>query len=259
VAWRFKEPDRPRGRRDAIKEALTRVAPDVLCLQEVYADRHGADDARELGAALGLDYTIDGYRWHGEKAFGNAIVARWDVIEEGVQELDAHRRAVWAVLDAPFGRVPVISTHLSHRFDASKVREAEAQELMRLAARLREPDPETAAPVVVGGDLNAVPESDEVRLLTGLRAGPVPHFVFHDCWRQVSEEPGYTWVRENPLTAHSAWPQRRLDYILVSWPRARPLGNPVSAFVFGDSAVDGVWPSDHLGVAVDLSMGAVAE
>jgi endonuclease/exonuclease/phosphatase family metal-dependent hydrolase len=50
----------------------------------------------------------------------------------------------------------------------------------------------------------------------------------------------------------SAWPERRLDYVMVGWPRARPAGNPVRARLFGVEPHDGVVPSDHYGVAVDL-------
>lgn len=102
------------------------------------------------------------------------------------------------------------------------------------------------------GDLNAVPDSDEIRLLTGRSAVPVPGLVFNDCWPQVRDDPGHTWVRRNPHLVDSVWPERRLDYVLVSWPRPAPLGNPVGAVLIGDGPVDGLWPSDHLGVAVDL-------
>jgi endonuclease/exonuclease/phosphatase family metal-dependent hydrolase len=148
----------------------------------------------------------------------------------------------------------VISTHLAYRFDESLVRQQQARALASLAADLRA-DPLRSPPVLLCGDLNAVPDSDELRLLTGRSRAPVDGLVFNDCWPQVRDDPGHTWVRRNPHLSESLWPQRRLDYVLVSWPRPAPLGNPAQAFLVGDGPVDGVWPSDHLGVAVDLRAG----
>ncbi len=66
------------------------------------------------------------------------------------------------------------------------------------------------------------------------------------------EGSGATWSVGNPYVVDSAWPERRLDYVLVGWPRARPAGNPVRARLFGIEPVDGVVASDHYGVFVDL-------
>ena len=114
-------------------------------------------------------------------------------------------------------------------------------------------DPAAAHPPVVAGDLNAVPDADEIRLLTGRTAVPVPGLVFQDAWEVAGDGgPGVTWTRRNPYCAEAAWPERRLDYILVGWPRPRPLGNPVSCRVVGADPVDGIQPSDHYAVVADL-------
>ena len=78
--------------------------------------------------------------------------------------------------------------------------------------------------------------------------------MFTDCWSQVGEGVGVTYSAENPHVHDSAWPERRLDYVLVGWPRPRPAGNPAHAFRFGVDAVAGVVPSDHYGGAVDLRL-----
>jgi endonuclease/exonuclease/phosphatase family metal-dependent hydrolase len=106
--------------------------------------------------------------------------------------------------------------------------------------------------VVLGGDLNAVPDSDEVRMLTGRSASPVRNLVMSDCWEHVGEGAGATWRRDNPYQSITAWPNRRLDYVLVSWPRPKPLGNPVQARLAGIDPVAGVYASDHAAVVVDL-------
>jgi endonuclease/exonuclease/phosphatase family metal-dependent hydrolase len=243
-----------------IQATLQGLDADVICLQEVYSDHEGADDAAHLGTLLGRHVVRTARPSGEEQSLGNALLSRWPIVSSGERPLpDAtgrtgHRRALWAVLSSPFGRLPVISTHLAYRFDESLVRQQQVRALASLAADLRS-DPVRSPPVLLCGDLNAVPDSDELRLLTGRSQAPVEGLVFNDCWPQVRDDPGHTWVRRNPHLSESLWPERRLDYVLVSWPRPAPLGNPARAFLVGDGPVDGVWPSDHLGVAVDVRSG----
>jgi endonuclease/exonuclease/phosphatase family metal-dependent hydrolase len=254
--WSHFGPD-PARRASAIEASLRAVDPDIVCLQEVYADQGGADDADRFAAALGFRVVRTRPDPAAAETLGNAVLSRWAILDHGEAALpDAtgrpgHRRAVWARVDSPFGVVPVVSTHLAYRFDESAVRRDQVDAVLDLVARLRG-DPATDPPVVVAGDLNAVPDSDELRRLTGRSAAPVAGLVLTDAWPQVRDDPGHTWVRRNPWLADSVWPQRRLDYVLISWPRPAPLGNPAQAFLVGDGPVDGVWPSDHLGVGVDL-------
>jgi endonuclease/exonuclease/phosphatase family metal-dependent hydrolase len=249
----------PEGRLPRIEATLRRLDADVIALQEVYADQAGGDDAVRLGDGLGRRVVRSRLEPDRAGPIGNALLSAWPVIEQGSLPLPSasgrtgHRQALWAVLAAPFGRLPVIATHLAHRFDESAVRQQQIRAVLALAGRLRS-DPERDAPVILCGDLNAVPDSDELRLLTGRSEAPVPGLVFNDCWPQVCQDPGHTWVRRNPYLQNAVWPERRLDYVLVSWPRPAPSGNPVQAFLVGDGPVDGVWPSDHLGVAVDLRL-----
>jgi endonuclease/exonuclease/phosphatase family metal-dependent hydrolase len=257
--WRFG--DDPEARHRAITAVLADLDADVICLQEVHGTDDGLDRAADLGAALGRAVARTDHPSYRGETFGNAVLARWPIADRGQRRLvDAsgrpgHRLALWAILEAPFGRLPVVTTHLAHRFDESALRERQAAELLDLVVALRGDAPETSPPAIVAGDLNAVPDSDELRLLTGRRPPPVPGVVLTDVWPQVRDDPGHTWDRRVPYVEDSAWPQRRLDYVLVSWPRARPLGNPVQAFLVGDAPVDGVWPSDHLGVVADLRTG----
>lgn len=109
----------------------------------------------------------------------------------------------------------------------SSTRQLQAARLLELASTWRG-DPTSDLPVVLGGDLNAVPDSEEVRLLTGRRPG-VAGIVFSDAWEQCGDGDGATWLRDNPHCADSAWPDRRIDYVMVSWPRPKPTGNPIRA------------------------------
>jgi len=244
-------------RQPAIAATLAAETPDVVCLQEVWGERGGADQAHTLGAALGLHVARSDGPWWEDVAFGNAVLSRWPIREIDTIRLPrpdgepGHRSAVAAVIDHPAGSLVAVSTHLDHRFDASGARLAQVAALCRFVEGLRaRVDP--VWPVVVGGDLNAVPDSDEVRVLTGRSAPPVAGLVFTDAWEVAGDGPGWTWRDDNPYLGDAAWPRRRLDYVLVSWPRTKPIGQPQRAWLAGLDAVDGVHPSDHAAVVVDL-------
>lgn len=246
-------------RQAAILETIRAAEPDVVCLQEVWseADR---DLATIIGAVLGYHAICGSRIGHGDVGFCNAVLSRWPSHLLGDEPLPrqdgspGHRRVVAASVETPWGNWPVVSTHLDHRFDDSRVRQLQARRLLELASSWRG-DPTVDLPVVVGADLNAVADSDEVRLLTG-RADGVPGIVFSDAWEQAGDGDGFTWRRENPHSADSAWPNRRLDYVLVSWPRPKPVGNPCAARLVATEPVsihgELVWASDHVAVVVDL-------
>lgn len=252
--WRFGPWE---ARQAAIAETIRRVDPDIVCLQEVWADESGDDQAWRLGNALGLHHVVAPARFHSGLAFTNAVLARWSIADTAVEQLPGadgepgHRLALLAEVTAPWGRIPVVSTHLEWRYDAGAIRVAQAVVLARFVAAHRG-DPERDHPVVVGADLNAVPDSDEVRLLTGRSPAPAPGLVFQDVWEVAGDGAGFTWDRANPYLADATWPNRRLDYLLVSWPRPRPVGNPVRCWLAGTEPVDGVQPSDHYAVVAEM-------
>lgn len=260
IWWRFGVHE---VRRRAVVEQIRQVDPDVVCLQEVWSD-DDADDAHRIADELEMHHVRTAPVMFQGESFGNAILARWPIApitDEPLPRLDrspGHRRVLAAAVESPWGPWPVASTHLDHRFDSSATRQLQVEHLMREATTWRG-DPDVDLPVVVGADLNAVADSEEVRTVTGRRPG-VPGIVFTDVWEQVGEGHGRTWLRENPYTQHSAWPDRRLDYILVSWPRPKPVGNPIRAWTVADEPIaldstvdtDPIWPSDHAAVVADL-------
>lgn len=264
--WRF-GPWQERAH--AIEAVVRAEAPDVLFLQEVWS-HDGGSSAHRLAAALeastGVEHhvalTDDPFAdQRGERpGFHNAIVSRWplsDVVSHPLPAGDGapgHRRALTARAAVGDRSWPVLCTHLAYRFDESALREAQCREILRIVDELRG-DPDTEPPVVVGGDFNAAPDSDEIRLLTGRRAAPIANLVLSDAWEHVGGGPGTTWRDDNPYQSTTAWPNRRLDYVFVSWPRPKPLGNPSAAHLAGTHAVGGVHPSDHAAVVVELHDG----
>jgi endonuclease/exonuclease/phosphatase family metal-dependent hydrolase len=256
--WRF-GPWEQRER--AIVDVIREADPDVVCLQEVWAAEGGDEQVDRLAAALGRYGVSTEPVYYRGMSFGNAVLSRWPlerVVDEPLPRPDGgpgHRRLLGTVVTTPHGDWPVYATHLDHRFDASAVRELQTRRILEVVAA-RRGDPEVELPAIVGGDFNAVPDSDEIRALTGRRANGVAGIVLSDCWEQAGDGTGATWTADNPYTPDTAWPERRIDYLFVAWPRPKPVGNPIRAWLAGtdDAIVDGerVRASDHAAVVVDL-------
>ncbi len=248
-------------RHHAIAATIRAENPDVVCLQEVWADAEGGGLARVLADELGYHFVTSDPIGRSDIGFANAVLSRWSselIADEALPRVDGtpgHRRIVAASVATPWGPWPFASTHLDHRFDDSEARQRQCQRLLELASVWRG-EPTTDLPLIVGADLNAVPDSAEVRMLTGRQPG-MAGIVFSDVWDQTGDGPGSTWRRENPYTVDTAWPNRRIDYVLVSWPRPKPVGNPVDAHLTGLTPVDvdgaEVWASDHAGVVADVT------
>lgn len=236
-------------RQPAIASTLEAAGATVIALQETWSEQVTA-----LGERLGMYAAFSG---HAEHDFGNGMLSLWPI--ESVERVPlpnadsepGHRSALVTRIAAPFGSFVAVSTHLEHRFDQSALRQVQSAALAEVVADQRG-NPEKDYPAVVMGDFNGVPESDEIRRLVGLGPAPVHGLAFSDTWAQVGVGPGATYDDANPYVNDSAWPNRRLDYVFVSWPRPRPLGNPLNARLIGTEPVDGVVPSDHYGVAVAL-------
>jgi endonuclease/exonuclease/phosphatase family metal-dependent hydrolase len=271
--WRFGDWQR---RFEVIAAELASVAPDVVGLQEVWARGSGADSvnaagllARRLGMHWAWVPSPSPERWQrkiGDStlAFGNAVLSRWPVAGVAHADLPAPasgapdgRRVLHAALDTPAGRLPFFTTQLSAFPGRSGLRCAQVR---RVASFVASHSPESGLPPVVTGDLNAVPESDEVRLLEGLLTEPaVPDLLLVDAWRYADPaDRGITWSRANPHAAKTGEPDARIDYVLVGTPQGAGSALITGARVAGDRPRDGVWPSDHAAVVVDLVLGGPA-
>jgi endonuclease/exonuclease/phosphatase family metal-dependent hydrolase len=238
-----------------ITSTLVAAQPDVVALQEVWAEEGGRSQADLLAAALGFGriwarrYAIDGV------AVGNAILSRWPITESEVRSLPARppeleelRNVIRAAVDGPRGRLVVYTTHLNWRFDQSVVR----QEQVRFVARFIAESREEGCPPILTGDFNAVPDSDEIRMLTGRMALAVPGLVFHDAWEAAGDGgAGFTWTNANPWARQDLEPDRRIDYVFTGWPKKGGAGHVTSCRLIG-AAIDGNFPSDHYGVLAEL-------
>jgi endonuclease/exonuclease/phosphatase family metal-dependent hydrolase len=249
-----------RDRQEAILATLRNENADIVFLQEVWAQEGGLDQVQWLADELNMHVARTEGPWYDNGvSLGNAILSRWPIVSWEVHRLPdvtgapSYRRAVVAQLETPYGRWWTVCTHLDHKFDRSATRIAQCEALSGIVDQLRN-DPEVDVPVLMAGDFNSVPDSDEIRMLTGRSAPAVPGLVFTDLWEIAGEGEGFTWRRDNPYIGDSTWPNRRLDYIFVSWPRPRPIGNPSRIWLAGLDTVGGIQPSDHAAVVADIRM-----
>jgi endonuclease/exonuclease/phosphatase family metal-dependent hydrolase len=265
--WRFGPWEQ---RWKAIREVVLDVRPDVLGLQEVWS--HGDDcPAERLADELGMHWVRAESEapgsWQrrlddpaaGEIGVGNAVLSRWPVLHQarlrlptGTGRADG-RLSLHAMIDAPGRPVPFFTTHLNSGAHESAVR---CEQVRALAGFVAEQRSGTDFPPVLTGDYNAWPDSDEMRLLGGLRtAPPVPGQVLLDAWEFA--EPGLpsaTWDAANPYVAVRRDPSVRIDYVHVGPPGPGNVGHVRSVRRAGDGPVDGVWPSDHLAVVAELAL-----
>lgn len=113
------------------------------------------------------------------------------------------------------GSIQLFAVMLDHPLNASGRRQDQVRQLVQFVAG-------TASRrdlVLVCGDFNAGPDSDELRMLTGRSAPAVPGMVFYDAWEVAGDgSPGFTWSNRNPLAAVGLYPDRRFDYIFSAWP-----------------------------------------
>src|SRR5688572_1109709 len=168
----------------ALRHGLRALAPDVIGLQEVL--RFEGFDQAEL-VADGLGYHIV-YGRHPEAPhpMGNAILSRFPVSRSETLPLphgdsDERRTVIFAELDTPAGRLPFFNTHLNWKLDEGHVRELQVRFITDAIADLA-PSGTSAFPAVLVGDLNAAPDSDEIRFLGGLTSLGGRRVYLADCF-----------------------------------------------------------------------------
>lgn len=237
-----------------LSAALEAAQPDIIGMQEVIR-RGSASQADELTARLGHHVAFGKARPLDEDAdYGNAITSRFPITRSRVVELpcldvDEPRSILVTELDTPVGCLPVLVTHFSWRLDHGFVRE---QQALAVADTLDTITGNVLPPVVMG-DLNAGPDTAEVRFLVGEQMLHGRSTRLTDCFATVGEGPGYTFDgRHNRFAEPWKEPPRRIDYVLVDGPDSAGRGTPITAEVVLTEAVDDILPSDHYGVLTTL-------
>lgn len=238
-------------REAAIASTLQEASPDLLVLTESWAK---GDDSQceRLAVPLGLPYhAFSGVPAQEDESAlsGVAVLSRWPIADAASFSSNA-LRVQYVRVDGPRGPLQVYGVVM----DAWWLDESQArQDAVRgLLGHLHTAQDERT-PLVVGGDFNADPDSDEMRLMTGRAATPVPGLSFYDAWEVAAPGvTGSTWSNANPWAGQLLWPDRRIDYIFTATPRRGGAGHPRGAALLGTAAVAGTYPSDHYALQADI-------
>ncbi len=191
--------------------------------------------------------------------FGNALLSRYPILEQrafelpGADQSDQRRALLYALVDAPAARVPVFVTHLNWPPQEGAIRCAQARRVAEIIDETAPPE-HAAYPPILMGDMNAPPDSDEMRFVRGLTALEGRRTCFADAFEWVGEGPGMTFDRSNAFALESHAATRRIDYIFVRGLDRGRHGEPLACRVVLDAPFSGVWPSDHFGVYAELAV-----
>jgi endonuclease/exonuclease/phosphatase family metal-dependent hydrolase len=257
-------------RLDLLNRELRRIDPDVVALQEVIsAGPRQQLDALLAGTALTGTHQAQAMAYtppFADRYGGSAVASRWPhhVVEVLDLRLAGATDVPWCTLAVSIplpgeGEVLFIAATASWRLDAEDARERQAVALADLDARHRR-----ALPTIIAGDFNAAPEAASIRYLTGQQSIGGRSVCYHDAWAVAGSGPGYTWTVDNP-NARAVIEQivgqpahrRRIDYVFLGSRHAHPSAHcqvQGAALAF-DQPDDGIRPSDHYGVVVDVEIG----
>jgi endonuclease/exonuclease/phosphatase family metal-dependent hydrolase len=202
------------GRLDLARIARVIAAqnPDLVALQEVDVKTQrtgGVDQPAELARLTGMHAAFGrGIDFQGGE-YGNAVLSRFPITATKVHSLPVkegeERRCALVVIVRPWegrpqapGEVTFVGTHLNHRDEAERIREAD--EINRLLVSNAD-----NRPTILAGDLNAQPHSEAMKRF-------LPH------WKDAAAEAS-AGNAEAAMTFPAAKPVRRIDYVLL-----RPAG-----------------------------------
>ena len=231
--WHDRE-DWPR-RQGLMVDALRRLDPDVILLQEVLQDAGLPNQAGSLARQLG-------YSWHfvsvdppdRVRRYGNAILTRDPPLARGgqsLQPLDDYRVVGWVRASVHGRPVNFYVVHLNFGDPSGAVRTRQIRDVMAFVEATR-----GAAPVVIGGDFNTTAGSAE---MAPLRAQFVDSYAAS---HRGTDADGPEHVTLNP--AHHEQPAR-IDHVFVQRDALRPVR---ARRILDRPAADGTWATDHFGM-----------
>jgi endonuclease/exonuclease/phosphatase family metal-dependent hydrolase len=238
-------------REGAIVATLRDARPDIAVLTEAWAKRGDSQCARLAGPLDLPHHAFSGVAAQEDAAAlsGVAVMSRWPIRGE-TSHIFGGVRVQEVEVSGPRGPIQVYGLVMdAWWFDESQARQDAVRNLL---AHVHQTQDERI-PLVLCGDFNADPESDEIRMLSGRTTAPVPGLSFYDAW-DVAGRPatGHTWCNDNPWATQLLWPDRRIDYIFSAAPRLGGAGHPRGAALLGTHPVDGIYPSDHYALQADL-------
>jgi endonuclease/exonuclease/phosphatase family metal-dependent hydrolase len=245
VWWRFG--GNWKQREESIHATVEAYRPDVLGLVESWSGE-GTDQPHRLAGPCGMHAAWApspippiAYAEQPGIGFGAGLLSRWPILGTENHPLpgDPGPVALLATLDHPRGPLHVIVTGTSP--EGGRLEQCRA--LAALATDLRLDGP---LPVLLLADLNAAVDQPPLAPLLDAMV---------DTWSAAGADPGAVTFDSALPYAPTDQPDlidRRIDHVFAR--AGRPgLALPVhGAFLAGDRPFDGVYPSDHYAVGVDL-------
>jgi endonuclease/exonuclease/phosphatase family metal-dependent hydrolase len=273
VTLNFWGTEPPLERRIALAtRQLKALNVDVVCMQEVRPldGKQGKTTAEVIAGELGMaaHYAV-AVEWedgaHAKLPAGQeglAIIAK-NIVNAAALPLPEPRVAdarllLSAQVATEGGPIWIHTTHLHYRLDDGVAREHQVlavDEAIRACGRGN-----TDSPQILCGDMNAVPDSDEMRFLRGLTTLGGRRTHFQDAWLRIHgpAKDGITWSSENCLTRalRSLDIDRRLDYIYVTSRKKDGRGTIHDCRVVLDEREEpgDICASDHYGVLAEIQV-----
>ena len=269
-------------RRHEVVAWLRELRPDIACFQEVWEDDNTTNTAGWIVDQLPeLAYqhafggaAFDPSLWPDPSLrFGSAVLSRWSIdastyhrlpIDEDDPGDGIAAKVPWELLHVQTVGLDVFSCHLAapptdglHRqrqvLAIDEIIREHRGDLDQVGAGRQRRE---AMPVVLCGDFNAEPDSDEIRFLCSLTTLDGRATYYQDAWRVAGEGLGATqdW-RTNDLADSMNVPRKRIDYVFVGDPflRRGHAGRVLSAsLAFHEQRTD-IHASDHFGLCVDIA------
>jgi endonuclease/exonuclease/phosphatase family metal-dependent hydrolase len=180
---------------DAVARIINSLKPDLVAFQEVdkkTTRAKGLDLTAELSKRTGMNGVFGKAMDYAGGGYGEAVLCRYPVLETknnplGHSAKAEPRTALEVQIELPTGvKIAFVGTHLDHQRDQSN--------RMKQASRIKELYENYDLPIVLAGDLNAVPGSDPINLLSGQ-------------WSYAGQD-------DPQPTFPSVRPRRKIDYIM---------------------------------------------
>ena len=187
---------------------------------------------------------------------GKATEVKTLALPEGRPALTRLLLSVRVMTDAE--PVWIHTTHLHYALDDGLARE---NQVLAIDAAVRAIGRDnTTAPHILCGDMNATPDSDEMRWLRGLTTLDGRRTHWQDAWLRLHREPGpgdlpgegITWSSENELTRplRSLDIDRRIDFVYVTTRKKDGRGtiHDCQVVLTDRDDAEGFCATDHYGV-----------
>ncbi len=174
---------------------LTALNPDVVFLQEVDCRRPRTGMRHQpafLAKMLNMDYAYGAVKHYRPGSYGNAILSRYPIVnyKNHILPGEDQRCCLEAEIVTPLSNITVFGLHLGLK---AAERYCHLQDIIlpRVTA--------VSSPVILGGDFNARPESNEISLVKD---------CLQDSFQANSGECTYTFPSDLPNV--------RIDYIFLN-------------------------------------------